>query len=49
MSKFIVNVNEYLTVKKIKKSYISLKSGIKVNKLSRILNYFERINIEWFN
>ena len=38
MSKFIVNVNKYLTAKKIKKAYISLKSGIETNKLSRILN-----------
>ena len=38
MSKFIDNVNEYLAVKKIKRTYISLKSGIEANKLSRILN-----------
>ena len=38
MSKFIDNVNEYLAVKKIKRAYISLKSGIEANKLSRILN-----------
>ncbi|QAT61936.1 DNA-binding protein [Acidilutibacter cellobiosedens] len=38
MSKFIDNVNKYLTAKKIKKVYISLKSGIETNKLSRILN-----------
>jgi len=38
MSRFIDNVNEYLAAKKIKKTYISLKSGIEMNKLSRILN-----------
>ncbi len=38
MSLFIDNVNKYLAYKKIKRSYISLKSGIEVNKLSRILN-----------
>ena len=38
MSKFIDNVNKYLIAKKIKKVYISLKSGIETNKLSRILN-----------
>ena len=34
MSKFIVNVNKYLTAKKIK-AYISLKSGV------RRINYQE--------
>lgn len=38
MSKFTDNVNRYLAIMKIKKSYISLKSGIETNKLSRILN-----------
>ena len=41
MSKFIDNVNKYLTAKKIKKAYISLKSGIETNKLSRILNHIQ--------
>jgi len=41
MSKFIDNVNKYLTAKKIKKAYISLKSGIEINKLSRILNHVQ--------
>ena len=45
MSKFIVNVNKYLTVKKIKKTYISLKSGIEPNKLSRILNGVQEATI----
>ena len=36
MSKFIDNVNKYLVAKKIK-TYISLKSGIETNKLSRII------------
>lgn len=38
MGLFVNNVNKYLTYNKIKRSYISLKSGIEANKLSRILN-----------
>lgn len=38
MTKFIENINEYLSQLKIKKTYISLKTGIEKNKLSRILN-----------
>ena len=41
MSRFIDNVNKYLVAKKIKKTYISLKSGIETNKLSRILNHIQ--------
>lgn len=37
MTKFVENVNIYLTQMKIKQSYISLKSGIDSKKLSRIL------------
>lgn len=37
MSRFIANVNEYLSAKKIKQTYISSFSGIDVKKLSRIL------------
>jgi len=45
MSKFIDNVNEYLAAKKIKKTYISLKSGIETNKLSRILNAVQEATV----
>ncbi len=45
MSKFIDNVNKYLAIKKIKKAYISLKSGIETNKLSRILNEVQEATI----
>lgn len=37
MSKFIVNVNDYLNQMKIKQSYLSIITGIEKNKLSRIL------------
>ena len=37
MTKFIENVNSYLSQMKIKQTYISLKSGIDTKKLSRIL------------
>lgn len=37
MSRFVTNINEYLSVKKIKQTYISSFSGIDVKKLSRIL------------
>ncbi len=37
MTKYVENVNMYLSEMKIKQSYISLKSGIDKNKLSRIL------------
>ena len=37
MTKYIENVNMYLSVKKIKQTYISLKTGIDTKKLSRIL------------
>lgn len=38
MSLFVSNFNNYLTTMKIKQNYISKKSGIDENKLSRILN-----------
>ena len=38
MNKFIENVNTYISQRKIKQTYISMKSGIETNKLSRILN-----------
>ncbi len=37
MTKYIENVNMYLSVKKIKQTYISLKTGIDTKKLSLIL------------
>ena len=37
MTKYIENVNAYLSQMKIKQTYISLKTGIDVKKLSRIL------------
>lgn len=37
MSKFVSNYNQFLTTMQIKQNYISRKSGIEENKLSRIL------------
>ena len=37
MSTFVSNFNEFLTTMQIKRNYISRKSGIEENKLSRIL------------
>lgn len=37
MTKFIENINAYLSQMKIKQTYVSLKTGIDVKKLSRIL------------
>ncbi len=37
MSRFTENVNAYMSAKKIKKNYISLKTGLDASKLSRIL------------
>ena len=37
MTKFIENINAYLSQMKIKQTYISLKTGIDTKKLSRIL------------
>ena len=44
MVKFVDNVNIYITEMKIKKSFISLKSGIDASKLSRILSKSQEIN-----
>ena len=38
MSKFIKNVKFYISERKIRKSYISMKAGIEVGKLSNLLN-----------
>lgn len=37
MTKYIENVNSYLTQMKIKQTYVSMKTGIDAKKLSRIL------------
>ena len=37
MSKYIENVNTYLSQMKIKQTFVSFKSGIETSKLSRIL------------
>ncbi len=38
MSKFTENVSAYMSAKKIKNNYISLKTGFDTSKLSRIMN-----------
>lgn len=43
MTRFIENVNEYLSVKKIKQTYVSSSSGIDVKKLSRILTGVQEV------
>ena len=43
MSKYIENVNTYLTQMKIKQTFISLKTGIDKNKLYRILTGTQNI------
>ncbi len=37
MTKFISNVNKYLTEMKIKQTYLSMTTGIEKNKMSRLL------------
>lgn len=44
MSKYIKNVNTYLSKMKIKQTFISLKTGIDKNKLSRILTGTQNIS-----
>lgn len=46
MSKYIDNINAYLSQMKIKQKYVSLKSGIDEKKLSRILNNTQKIDSE---
>lgn len=41
MSVFVKNVNEYITAKKIKQSYIALKSGMNANNVSMILSQIQ--------
>lgn len=44
MTKYIENVNTYISQMKIKQTYISLKTGIDTKKLSRILTGNQDIN-----
>ncbi|MDO5417965.1 MAG: helix-turn-helix transcriptional regulator [Lachnospiraceae bacterium] len=44
MTKYIENVNAYLSRMKIKQTYVSLKTGIDAKKLSRILTGVQDIN-----
>ncbi|MBO5352704.1 MAG: helix-turn-helix transcriptional regulator [Lachnospiraceae bacterium] len=44
MTKYIENVNAYLSQMKIKQTYISLKTGIDIKKLSRILTGVQDVN-----
>ncbi|WP_310602684.1 helix-turn-helix transcriptional regulator [Anaerosporobacter sp.] len=44
MTKYVENVNTYLSEMKIKQTFISLKSGIETSKLSRILTGAQDIN-----
>ena len=44
MTKFIENVNLYLSQMKIKQTYVSFKSGINEKKLSRILTGIQDVN-----
>lgn len=44
MSKYIDNVNKFITERKIKQTYISMKSGIEIRKLSRILSGVQDVN-----
>ena len=38
MTKYIENLNLYLDARKIKQTYLSMKTGIDAKKMSRILN-----------
>ena len=44
MTKYVENVNTYLTEMKIKQTFVSLKSGIDTKKLSRILTGVQDIS-----
>ena len=46
MSRFIDNVNAYLSQMKIKQKYVSMKSDIDEKKLSRILNEVQKVDID---
>ncbi len=45
MTKYIENVNAYLSQMKIKQTYVSMKSGIEKNKLSRILTGAQEVSV----
>lgn len=45
MTKYIENVNDYLSQMKIKQTYICLKTGIDKKKMSRILTGAQDINV----
>lgn len=45
MTRYIDNVNAYLSQMKIKQTYISLKTGIDKNKLSRILTGIQDVSV----
>lgn len=44
MSRYIDNVNTFITERKIKQTYVSMKSGIEIRKLSRILSGVQDVN-----
>ncbi len=44
MTKYIKNVNSYMSQMKIKQTYVSMKTGIDTKKLSRILTGIQDIN-----
>lgn len=44
MTKYIENVNAYLSQMKIKQTYVSMKTGIDSKKLSRILTGVQDVN-----
>lgn len=44
MTKYIENVNTYLSQMKIKQTYVSLKTGMDAKKLSRILTGTQDVN-----
>lgn len=44
MTKYIENVNAYMSQMKIKQTYVSMKTGIDTKKLSRILTGTQEIN-----
>lgn len=44
MTKYIENVNAYMSQMKIKQTYVSLKTGIDTKKLSRVLTGAQEIN-----
>ncbi len=46
MSRFVDNVNTYLSQRKIKQKYVSMKSDIDEKKLSRILNQVQKIDLD---